>query len=105
MFLSYNDSHLSTGRCHVGGVLLKGVAINSKSQTTLQSLLEKVLLKANTEVEANYMTVKGCMKIVYVNNRSSTSTNKIGRQEAIVRCAHTALGPQMDDEEKFLTRL
>lgn len=104
-FLSHYNSHLSTGIYHVGGVLLKGVTIKSLSETTLESLVEKISSKANGGAEASYMNVKGGVKVVYVNNKSSASTSSSSSQKAVVRCAHTAIGPQTDDEDEFRTGL
>jgi len=69
----------------------------------LESLVEKIFSKANGEAEASYMNVKGGVEVVYVNNKSSDSTSNSSSQEAEVRCAHTAIGPQTDDEDEFRT--
>lgn len=111
-FLSHYNSHVSSGRYHVGGVLLKGKTIKSNSETTLESLLDKISSKANGE--GSYEKVKSGVKVVNVDskntysngNQSSTrKQNFTDGQQASVRCVHIALGPQTEDEVIFQTEL
>jgi hypothetical protein len=105
IFLRYYNSHVSTGRYHVGGVLLKGVTIEAKSAIKLETLLETAATNLNGGVKFGCMGFHAGVKVMNMREAASSSSERITNQRATMGTVVVALGPQTTDESEFKTKL
>jgi hypothetical protein len=105
IFLRNYNSHVSTGRYHVGGVLLQGVTIEAQSAIKLETLLETAATNLNGGVKFGYMGFHAGVKIMNMHEAASSSSKRITNQRATMGTVVIALGPQTTDESEFKTKL
>jgi hypothetical protein len=104
-FLRNYNSHVSTGRYHVGGVLLKGVTIEAKSAIKLETLLETAATNLNGGVKFGCMGFHAGVEVMNLREAASSSSERITNQQATMGTVVIALGPQTTDESEFKTKL
>jgi hypothetical protein len=105
IFLRNYNSHVSTGRYHVGGVLLKGVTIEAKSAIKLGTLLETAATNLNGGVKFGCMGLHAGVKVMNMREAASSSSERITNLRATMGRVVIALGPQTTDESEFKTKL
>jgi hypothetical protein len=104
IFLRNYNSHVSTGRFHVGAVLLKGVTIEAKSAIKLETLLETAATNPNGGVKFGCMGFHAGVKVMHMREAAPSSSERITNQRVTMGTVVIALGPQTTDESEFKTK-
>ncbi|CAK9275492.1 unnamed protein product [Sphagnum jensenii] len=105
IFLRNYNSHVSTGRYHVGGLLLQGVTIETKSAIKLETLLETAATNLKGGVKFGCMGFHADVQVMNMHEAASSSSERITNQRATMGTVVIALGPQTTDESEFKTKL